>query len=70
MLQQGQEKARITNIDRWKSGRGGLLRGRDPFGAGRSFKEDLALFERQAREEAGEENVRLTPLDSPAALSA
>lgn len=53
MLHQGHEGARIADIGRWKSERGGLLWGRGPYVVGRSFEEDLALFERQVREEAG-----------------
>lgn len=53
MLQQGQKTSRVTNISRWKSERGRLLRDRAPFVAGRTFDEDLALFERQVSEEAG-----------------
>lgn len=51
MLHRGQEGARETNVGRWKPGRGGLLRGCGAPVAGRSFEEDLALFERQVREE-------------------
>ena len=54
MLHQDGEKTQFTNVGRWKSERGGLLRDRVPSVVGRSFEEDLALFERQAREEAGE----------------
>jgi hypothetical protein len=56
MSHQGQEKTRITNLSRWKSERGALLRDRRPPVVGRSFEEDLALFGRQVREEAGKEN--------------
>lgn len=66
MLQQGFEEKRATNISRWKAERGGILRGCGPSLAGRSFDEDLALFERQVREEAG----RLAGRVPPAALSA
>nr|MBA3794522.1 hypothetical protein [Rubrobacter sp.] len=48
MLHQDGEKTQVTNVGRWKSERGGLLRGRGPSVVGRSFEEDLALFERQA----------------------
>ena len=51
MLHQGQEKARIAWISRWKRERGGPLRGRGSSVVGRTFEEDLALFERQVREE-------------------
>ena len=51
MSHQGQN-TRGTNVGRWKSRRGGLFRGRGPSEVGRSFEEDLALFERQVREEA------------------
>ncbi|QIN84834.1 hypothetical protein GBA63_20940 [Rubrobacter tropicus] len=70
MLHQGQEKAQVTNISRWKSERGWLLRDRDASVAGRSFDEDLALFERQVSEEADERAGRLAGLASGAALSA
>lgn len=70
MLHQGQEKTRATNVSRWKSGRGGLLRGRVPSVVGSSFEEDLELFERQVREEAGERSDRPTGLVPPAALPA
>ncbi len=70
MLHQDQEKTQITNVSRWKSERGGLLRGHGPSVIGRSFEEDLALFERQVREESGERTGRLTGLVSPAAPSA
>lgn len=56
MLHQGQEKTRIAKLNRWKSERGALLRGRRQPVVGRSFEEDLALFGRQAREEAGKGN--------------
>ncbi len=70
MLHQDGEKTQVTNIGRWKSERGGLLRGRGPSVVGRSFEEDLALFERQAREEV-EESARLPAgLVSREALSA
>ncbi len=54
MLHQDGEKTQVTNLGRWKSERGGLLRGRSPSVVGRSFEENLALFERQAREEVRE----------------
>jgi hypothetical protein len=54
MPHQGHERARIADISRWKSERGGLFWGRGPSVVGGSFEEDLALFERQVREEAGE----------------
>lgn len=66
MLHQGQKTSRVTNISRWKSERGWLLRDRVPSVAGRTFDEDLALFERQVSEEAG----RLTSPASSAASSA
>lgn len=66
MSQQGQKTPRVTNISRWKSERGRLLRDRVPSVAGRTFEEDLALFERQVSEEAG----RLTSPASSAAPSA
>lgn len=69
MLHQGQ-KTQSTNVSRWKSERGWLLRGRGLSVGGRSFEEDLAHFERQVREEAGEKNGRPTALVSTAALSA
>ena len=70
MLHQDGEKTQVTNIGRWKSERGGLLRGRGPSVVGRSFEEDLALFERQAREEV-EESARFPAgLVSREALSA
>ena len=68
MFHQGQ-KTPDTNVGRWKSERGGPLRGRGPSVAGRSFEEDLALFERQAREEAGERAGRPAGLVSPAESS-
>lgn len=70
MLHQAKKKAGVTNIGRWKSERGWLLRGRDPSLAGRTFDEDLALFERQVSEEADERAGRLAGLASSAALSA
>lgn len=70
MLHQDGEKTQVTNIGRWKSERGGLLRGRGPSVVGRSFEEDLALFERQAREEAGERAGLPADLVSREALSA
>lgn len=68
MFHQGQ-KTPDTNVGRWGSERGGLFRGRGPSVAGRSFEEDLALFERQVREEADERAGRPAGLVSPAALS-
>ncbi len=69
MLHEGQEKARISNVSRWKFERGGLPWGRGPSVVGRSFEEDLALFERQVSEEAGgKDKLCATPV-SPAALS-
>jgi hypothetical protein len=70
MLHEGHERARGANVSRWKSERGGLLWDRSPSVAGRSFEEDLALFERQVREEAGQENGRTVALSPPAAPSA
>ncbi len=70
MLHEGHERTRGANVSRWKSERGGLLWGRGPSVAGRSFEEDLALFERQVREEAGQKNGRSAALFPPAALSA
>lgn len=70
MLHQDQEKTRIANLSRWKSERGRLLRGQGPSVIGRSFEEDLALFERQVFEEAGGKGGRLAALVSPAAPSA
>ena len=65
MFHQGQ-KTPDTNVGRWKSERGGLLRGRGPSGAGRSFEEDLALFERQVREEVDERAGRPAGVVAPA----
>ena len=48
MLHEGRERARGANVGQWKVRRGGLPWGRGPSVAGRSFEEDLALFERQA----------------------
>ncbi len=70
MLHQEQEKTRVANLSRWKSERGALPWGRGPLVAGRSFEEDLALFERQVREEAGERAGRPAGLKPPAKLSA
>ena len=70
MLHEGHESARGANVSRWKAERGGLLWGRGPSVAGRSFEEDLALFERQVREEAGQKNGRSAALFPHAALSA
>lgn len=70
MLHQDGEKTQVTNVGRWKSERGGLLRGRGPSVVGHSFEEDLALFERQAREEAGERAGLPADLVSREALSA
>jgi hypothetical protein len=70
MLHQGAEKTQFTNVRRWKSERGWLLRDRGPSVVGRTFDEDLALFERQVSEEAGEEAGRLAGPGSTAALSA
>lgn len=69
MLYQGQ-KTQGTNFGHWGSERGWLFRGRGPSVVGSSFDEDLALFERQVREEAGERDGRPTGLVSPAAPSA
>ncbi|MBA3795205.1 MAG: hypothetical protein H0X19_13875, partial [Rubrobacter sp.] len=69
-LHQDGEKTQVTNVGRWKSERGGLLRGRGPSVVGRSFEEDLALFERQAREEVGERAGLPAGLVSREALSA
>lgn len=70
MLQQGRKTPRVTNISRWKSERGRLLRDRIPSVAGRTFEEDLALFERQVSEEADERAGRLTGPATSAASSA
>ncbi len=70
MLHQDGEKTQVTNVGRWKSERGGLLRGRGPSVVGRSFEEDLALFERQAREEVGQRAGLPAGLVSREALSA
>jgi hypothetical protein len=70
MLHEGHEKARGANVSRWKAERGGLPWGCGPSVGGRSFEEDLALFERQVREEAGQKNGRSAALVPPAALSA
>ncbi len=70
MLHEGHEKARGANVSRWKSERGGLLWDRGPSLVGRSFEEDLALFERQVREEAGEgtgSTAALVPAATPSA---
>ncbi len=64
MLHEAHEKARSANVSRRKAERGGLPWGLGPSTGGRTFEEDLALFERQVREEAGQKNGR------PAALSA
>lgn len=63
----GSEKTQAASTIRRKFGRG--LRGPGSLPGGRSFQEDLALFERQAREEAGERAGRLAGLP-PAAPSA
>lgn len=70
MLHRGSEKGRATDIRCWKLGRGGLPRGGGQAVVGRSFEEDLALFERQVREEAGERAGRLAGPGSSATLSA
>ena len=70
MSYRGSGKTQATSIMRRKPGRGGALRGPGSLPGGRSFEEDLALFERQAREEAGERASRLEGLDADAALSA
>ena len=70
MLHEGHEKARGANVSRWKAKHGGLPWGLGPSTGGRTFEEDLALFERQVREEAGQENGRTVALSPPAALSA
>ena len=70
MMHRGQEKARVTSVHRWKAERGGIFRGRGPSVVGRSFREDLALFERQVRGEAEERAYRPTGPVSPEALSA
>jgi hypothetical protein len=70
MLHEGHEKAKISTISRWKAERGGLPWGLSPSTGGRTFEEDLALFERQVREEAGQKNGRSAALCPPAALSA
>lgn len=70
MLHQGPKKARVTNINRWKSKRGWLLRDRTPSVAGRTFDEDLALFERQVSDEADEKARRLAGPGSAAKLFA
>ena len=54
MSHDGFEKKRVTSLRGWKSGRGGFRWDRGSSAVGRSFDEDLALFERQVREEAGE----------------
>ena len=64
------EKTQAAGITRRKPGRGGALRGPGPLPGGRSFEEELALFERQAREEAGERVARLAARAAGAALSA
>ena len=70
MLHEGRERARGANVGQRKAGRGGLPWDRGPSVAGRSFEEDLALFERQAREEAGQRSGRSAAPLPPAALSA
>ena len=70
MLQQGQKTSRVTNISRWKSERGAILRDRGWSVARRTFDEDLALFERQVSEEADEKSRRLAGSDSASKLSA
>ena len=70
MSYQGQEKARFPKVSRWKFERGGLPWGRGPSVGGRSFEEDLALFERQVSEEAGGKDALDAAPVSTAALSA
>ena len=70
MLHQSPEKTQATNVRRWKAERGGLLWSRAPSVIGNSFDEDLALFERQVREEAGEGDGCPAGLVSHPALSA
>jgi hypothetical protein len=70
MPHQGHKRARFADINRWRSERGGLLWDRGPSMVGRSFEEDLALFERQVREEAGEgtgSTAALVPAATPSA---
>lgn len=59
MLRKSSEGTSADNVRLWRPGRGGLFRGSGPSAAGRSFEEDLALFERQVREEGLEEPGRL-----------
>ncbi len=70
MSHRSSEGAQATGIMRRRPGRGSALRGPGSLPGGRSFEEDLALFERQAREEAGQKNGSSAALFPPAALSA
>ena len=70
MFHQGREKTQTTSVRRWKAERGGLLRDRVLSTTENTFAEDLALFERQVREEAGERAGRLAGLASHPAPSA
>ena len=70
MSHEDHEKAQVANTSRWKFERGGLPWGRGPSVAGRSFEEDLALFERQVSEEAGEKSASNAAPVSTAVLSA
>ena len=70
MPHEGREKARSANVSRWKAERGGLPWGLGPFVGGRSFEEDLALFEQQVSEEAGGKDALDAAPVSTAALSA
>jgi len=70
MSHRGSEKTQVANVVRRKLGRGSVLRDPVSLPGGRSFQEDLALFERQVREEAGERAGRLAGRAAPAALSA
>ena len=70
MSYRGSEKTQATSIMLRRLGHGGALRGPGSLPGGRSFEEELALFERQAREEAGERGARLEGRDAGAAFSA
>lgn len=70
MLHESYERARSANVSRWKAERGGLPWGLGTSTGGRAFEEDLALFERQVREEAGQKSGRSAAPFPPAALSA
>ncbi len=70
MPHRGSKKTRGSIIMSRKPGRRSVLRDPGSIPGGRSFEEDLALFERQAREEAGERAGRLAGLASHAALFA